>query len=153
MKHKILFGALCVTAAFFASCNDEDIVKFPHAIGDKIVFGARAGFENSNESATRTAYSNEKYSHNGKEFERIDWVDTDIIQIYSPEVSAPNDKTVDYKVSGSISTSSDKQNSYSTLVQHETEITGLQWGDDVTHNFYALYPSPVMFPSDEETSL
>ena len=66
MKHKILFGALCATATFLSSCSEEDIVKMPHAIGDEIVFGARAGFENADNSSSRTVYSGVTYTASGK---------------------------------------------------------------------------------------
>lgn len=152
MRHKLLFGAICASAALFVGCNDEDIVKYVPVSGDEIVFGARAGFENGNGNATRTVYSGDTYPVGGKTYERIDWVQgSDIVQIYSPEVSAPGDKTVDYTVSGEVETSGDDQRSYSTLASREA--VGLQWGDDVAHTFYALYPSPVMLPNDAETTL
>ena len=131
MRHKILFGALCVTAAFFASCNDEDIVKFPHAVGDEIVFGARAGFENADNSSSRTVYSGETYQASGKTFERIDWVAGDKIQIYCPQANPV--KTVNYDIV-------DNNKSYSNIKKCEDQDRGLQWGSNDVHTFYAMYP-------------
>ena len=151
MRHKIFFGALCATAAFFASCNDEDIVKFPHAVGDEIVFGARAGFENADNSSSRTVYSGVTYSASGKTFERIDWVQNiDKIQIYCPQADDTK-KTVNYVVTGSVT--SDTEKSYSTLTKSATEVRGLQWGSDDVHTFYAMYPSSEMLPPAEQTTL
>lgn len=151
MKHKILFGALCATATFLSSCSEEDIVKMPHAIGDEIVFGARAGFENADNSSSRTVYSGVTYTASGKTFERIDWVQNiDKIQIYCPQADAAQ-KTVDYVVTGSVT--SDTEKSYSTLTKSATEVRGLQWGSDDVHTFYAMYPSSEMLPPAEQTTL
>lgn len=154
MKHKLLYGALCASVVFLGSCNDEDIIKYAHQEGDAIVFGARAGFENGNGGTTRTTYSGTYYDDaGGKTYERIDWVQgVDMLQIYCAEVSAPADKTVDYVVSGTVS--SDETKSYSTLTEGANEVGGLNWGDPATvHTFYGLYPSPEMLPDDAETTL
>lgn len=151
MKHKILLGALCASAAFLSSCNEEDIVKMPHAIGDEIVFGARAGFENADNSSSRTVYSGVTYSASGKTFERIDWVqDIDKIQIYCPQADATK-KTVNYIVTGDVT--SDTEKSYSTLTKSANEVRGLQWGSNDVHTFYAMYPSSEMLPEADQTTL
>ena len=151
MKHKILFGALCATATFLSSCSEEDIVKTPHAIGDEIIFGARAGFENADNSSSRTVYSGVTYTASGKTFERIDWVqNTDKIQIYCPQADAAQ-KTVDYVVTGAVT--SDTEKSYSTLTKSVNEVRGLQWGSDDVHTFYAMYPSSEMLPPADQTTL
>lgn len=153
MKHKILLGALCASAAFLSSCSEEDIVKMPHAVGDEIVFSARAGFENADNSSSRTVYSGETYHVDGKTFERIDWVpDIDKVQIYCPQADATK-KTVNYTVTGAVT--SDNEKSYSTLTKSASEVRGLQWGSDDEHTFYAMYPSTEMLSSAklDETKL
>ena len=151
MKHKILFGALCATATILSSCSEEDIVKMPHAVGDEIVFGARAGFENADNSSSRTVYSGITYEASGKLFERIDWVQNiDKIQIYCPQADATK-KTVNYTVTGAVT--SDTDNSFSILTKSANEVRGLQWGSDDVHTFYAMYPSSEMLPPTDQTTL
>ena len=148
MKHKILFGALCASAALLSSCNEEDIVKMPHAVGDEIVFGARAGFENADNSSSRTVYSGETYHVGEKIFERIDWEpDFDKVQIYCPQADATK-KTVNYTVTGAVTP--DNEKSYSTLTKSASEVRGLQWGSDDEHTFYAMYPSAEMLAQGSE---
>ncbi len=156
MKYKFLFGALCVTTAFFTSCVEEEITNhLPRYKGDDIVFGARAGFENGTPEATRTTYRGNSYNPgDGKVYESIDWVPgTDRVLINCPEASAPaDDPTVNYLVKTEASGGNDAH-SYATMERSETEDVGLQWGDDVAHTFYALYPSPEMIPASADTSI
>ena len=90
MKFKYIY-ALMTVVLFATACQDDELIKQPNnpaAIGDEIVFGGRAGFENS-DPGSRTEYSEKFYEieENGKKikFERIDWIEGDKIEIYSPD--------------------------------------------------------------------
>lgn len=146
-KFKLIYALLAVTL-FVTACNDEEFLnqgKVPAADGSEVLFGGRAGFENSNAKG-RTVYSGEEYSYGGKDFERIDWIDGDMIEIYSPEAS--NGPSAHYKVT-SITTGDEdegttgKGSDYAYL--ERLEESALQWNGDDEHNFYAMYPSSQMF--------
>lgn len=136
-----------------ASCADDELVKqvIPAADGSEIIFGARAGFENS-KSGSRTVYSGTDYKYNGTLYERVDWVyDTDKVEIYCPEASnqrahyyvryGGEDRYDELPSNGN--TVDDHLNSYSYL--EKIEETSIQWNGDKDHTFYAMYPSSEMF--------
>ena len=151
MTFKYIY-ALMTVVLFATACQDDELIKQPNnpaAIGDEIVFGARAGFENSNPKS-RTVYSGDTYTVNGKTFERIDWVDgTDMIEIYCE--GASNGPKAHYTVNHW--KDHDTQKDYAYLTRKGD--SSLQWGDGVddkgTHNFYAMYPSSQMFTTDQST--
>ena len=125
----------------------------PAAVGDEIIFGSRAGFENGNPD-TRTVYSGETYevSTNGvtAKFERIDWVTGDQIEIYSPE--AGNGPTAHYSVTQA---STDQEGVDTKDEGYLTKVgdAGLSWTSDNDHTFYAMYPSTLMVTDDLESTL
>lgn len=137
-----------------ASCADDELVKqvIPAADGSEIIFGARAGFENS-KSGSRTVYSGTDYKYNGTWYERVDWVyDTDKVEIYCPEASnnrahyyvryyGEGDRYDELPSNGNIV--DDHLKSYSYL--EKIEETSIQWNGDGDHTFYAMYPSSEMF--------
>lgn len=143
MNKKYLLSALMgVAAVAFTGCIEENFEKVtPAQDGDEIIFGARAGFENSNPS-TRTEYSGETYTvgegTDAKTFERIYWVDgTDMIQIYCPEATNGGEgNTAHYRINDA-----KKDEAFLTGIGDSS----LQWNGDNTHNFYAMYPSSNMF--------
>ena len=147
---------------WMTACQDDELLPTikPAAIGDEVIFGARAGFENSNPKS-RTEYSGVDYEYSDKWFERIDWIDGDKIEIYCPDVAG--DKSAHYIVN-STGTNPDSGTGNDTDedgVQNETSHLkdyaylerisepSLQWGtgsdDKGTHTFYAMYPSSEMF--------
>lgn len=150
-KFKLIYALLAVTL-FVTACNDEELInqgQVPAADGSEIIFGSRAGFENSDPKG-RTIYSGKVYTYDGKDFERIDWIDGDMIEIYSPEAS--NGPSAHYKVT-SITTGDEnngttgKGSDYAYL--ERLGESALQWNGDDDHNFYAMYPSSQMFADME----
>ena len=167
MKFKYIYALM--TVVFFATaCQDDELIQQPNnpaAIGDEIVFGGRAGFENS-DPGSRTEYSEVFYEieENGKKikFERIDWIEGDKIEIYSPD--AANGPTSHYQVTGFVSgdesenDGTNKGEDYATLIREGS--SGLQWGKgyskdgvDGYHDFYAMYPSSKMFDPNSESNV
>lgn len=147
MNNNYLYIALlCIATLACSGCVEENLENLtPAQIGEEILFGVRAGFENSNVD-TKTIYSGKDYTVNGVTFERIDWEDDkDIIEIYSKE--AINGPTAHYQIIHQ--KDADTQKDYASLTRFGDE--SLQWGDGDTHNFYAMYPSSKMF--DENTTL
>ena len=151
-KRYIISALLCAAAVSFTSCIEENFENItPAQKGDEIVFGVRAGFENSN-SDTRTVYSGDIYTVGTAKFERIDWVEGDRIEIYSPQ--ALNADKSHYKVVGMVdddeseNDGENKGEDYASLERYQS--SGLHWGDG-THYFYAMYPSQTLFEGMETT--
>lgn len=155
MNKKYLLSALMgVAAVAFTGCIEENFEKVtPAQDGDEIIFGVRAGFENSNPS-TRTEYSGEIYTvgdgENTKKFERIDWVDgTDMIQIYCPEATNGGEgNTAHYRINDASTPDDDDDNTKDK--KDEAFLTrigdsSLQWNGTDEHHFYAMYPSSNLF--------
>lgn len=147
------------------SCTDDEIIETitPAEDGSEIIFGARAGFENSNPQS-RTEYSGIDYTYNGKTYERVDWVfNTDKVEIFCPE--GANTKTSHYVVKnasinadtpstdedGNKTTETDHLNDYAYL--QRIGDSSIQWNGDGNHNFYAMYPSSMMFTEDPSKTL
>lgn len=160
MKKIYRFVALiCVSAAVAISCVEENLnpePMIPAVNGDDIIFGVRAGFEDS-APATKTDYSGEDYTHQGKTYERIDWVVNDKIEIYSPEAENPyatlenQKKSTHYVVTNLKSNdenagSTGKGSDYAQLAN--VGDAGLRWNGNKVHNFYAMYPSSEMFRTE-----
>lgn len=82
---------------------------------------------------TKTCYSGVV---NTSSEERIDWENTDLIRIFSDQVSAPAEHCSDYSIT--LASNSDK---YSYATANPVSEHGLQWGDG-SHTFYGLYPAP-----------
>lgn len=147
MKKYRLIYAMVVVALVATACQEDDIIPqvTPAEVGDEIVFGGRAGFENSNPS-TRTIYSDVEYTVGNTKFERIDWIQGDKVEIYCLE--ANNGPTAHYEVTGfstgdEVAGDSGKGEDYAQLMR--IGESSLQWGSDDTHTFYAMYPSTQMF--------
>ncbi len=160
MKNKYtIIAFLCAVSVLFAGCIEENLEHIaPAQKGDEIIFGARAGFENS-KSGTKTEYSGVTYDVyydadgniveagtagvTKKTFERIDWVDeTDMIEIHCPE--AVNGTTAHYVVNHMSDADETKDYAYLTRVGDSS----LQWGEADEHHFYAMYPSSEMFSTE-----
>lgn len=159
-KYRLIYmmaAVVCLTTA----CREDYIgnggkVTLPAEVGEEVLFGARAGFENANPSATRTAY-NGSYTVGTTSYERIIWTDKDKIQIYSPEATNPSEglagndvHSAHYAVKRQDDTNTDNRDE---AYLERTEESSLQWGQGAdeagTHTFYAMYPSLTMFMSDE----
>lgn len=155
MKKIFRYTALvCASAAVAISCVEENLEPIIPAVdGDAIVFGVRAGFEDS-APGTKTEYSGQDYEHEGKTFERINWIENDKIEIYSPQAENPyataeNDKkSTHYVVTNLVAGDEDegstgKGSDYAKLAN--VGEAGLRWNGTQKHDFYAMYPSSEMF--------
>ncbi len=157
MKKIYRYAALvCASAAVAISCVEENLEPIIPAVdGDAIVFGVRAGFEDS-APGTKTEYSGEDYEYDGKTFERIDWVVNDKIEIYSPQAENPlatteRPKSTHYVVTNVTAGDEDagstgKGSDYATLAN--VGEAGLRWNGTDEHEFYAMYPSSEMFRTE-----
>lgn len=159
MRKNYTYMALsCAALLAFGSCVEENFEQItPAQVGDEIVFGVRAGFEDS-APETRTEYGGKEseYVYGGKTYERINWVAGDMVEIYSPD-AANNSQSFHYTVT---KTTSDPQpgtnkptvdvhlKDYASLTRYGD--AGIQWGSAETHHFYAMYPSSVMWTGNPD---
>lgn len=124
--------SLCLLGISLISCTKEwnDI----SGAGHPVRFGASTQYRNA--PGTRTEYSG--VVTNG--IERIDWLTSDKIRVYSPDVTRSfvkggDEHWADYQISGFGS-----DHSIATL--KNVQPNGLAWPDNNSHTFYSIYPSP-----------
>lgn len=134
-----------VAGILMAACQEKDDFGFvtrPAEVGEEILFGARAGFENANPSSTRTEYGDTyKDPETELEYDPIKWVDgVDRIEIYSPQAS--NGPTSQYLIQDA--SDGDEDHKDEATLQRIGE-SSLQWGPQDMHTFYAMYPASSMF--------
>lgn len=151
--YKHLF-TLAMAGLLAVSCQEDTAINTtvrPAEVGDPILFGASAEYENANPGQTRTEYSGSVVD--GKEI--IWWVpETDAVQIYCAEASVSGfdgdeAHTSHYTVMGSKSNGAGHAN----WLQKQGEAS-LSWGGQNEHTFYGIYPSKTMFLSgDAESAL
>lgn len=151
--YKHLF-TLAMAGLLAVSCQEDTAINTtvrPAEVGDPVLFGASAEYENANPGQTRTEYSGEVVD--GKEI--IWWVpETDAVQIYCAEASVSGfdgdeAHTSHYTVMGSKSNGAGHAN----WLQKQGEAS-LSWGGQNQHTFYGIYPSKTMFLSgDAESAL
>ena len=141
MKKINSFFATLIAIAFLASCVEEKFEPIkPAQDGDAIMFSAVSGYEAGN-LKTKTEYSGEPFvEDNGKTYERINWVEGDVVGIYCH--TANNKQSADYVVNLEKVNTGDKYTHTAALYPH-AENSGLQWNGTGEHNFYAIYPSPT----------
>lgn len=145
MRTRPLMGALVSTAILLAGCQENDIVKPKETWhkGDNVEFRVRAGYENNGGNDTRTVYTGEKYTIDGKTYERVDWVADDQIRIFCQEAQNPAEghNYADYKIVSHKNEGGKEDYGY---LERVNPNGSLQWGDPTqTHTFYAVYPSPI----------
>lgn len=152
--YKHLF-TLAMAGLLAVSCQEDTAINTtvrPAEVGDPILFGASAAYENANPGQTRTEYSGNYDEYNR---EIIWWVpETDKVQIYCAEASVSGfdgdeAHTSHYTVMGSKSNGAGHDN----WLQKQGEAS-LSWGGQNQHTFYGIYPSKTMFLSgDAESAL
>ena len=154
MKNFKFIYALLAATLFVTACSDEELInegRVPAADGSEIIFGGRAGFENS-DNGSRTVYSGVTYTHEGKTYERIDWITGDKIEIYSPQAS--NGPSAHYNITefttGDEGAGDTGKGSDYAYLERQGE-SALQWNGDGNHTFYAMYPSTSMFVREDGT--
>ena len=108
-------------ALLACACTDEIEPNKPAQPGDEVRLGVSLGQD------SRTAYGTP-----GDNAFPVYWVDGDLIQVASPLCAV---QKAQYKVNTNGSTT---QNFASSL--EKTEAAGLQWSDEPTANFFAVYP-------------
>jgi hypothetical protein len=92
---------------------------------------------------TKTAYSGDLVGG----VERINWITTDVIRIYSPQAACNNDNTyhwADYKPS---TITASGVNSNAGALNPQQARGGLAWAGNGNYDFYAVYPSPADDPA------
>lgn len=158
-KNYIHIALSCAALLTLASCVEENLepVK-PAQVGDEIIFGVRAGFEDS-DPKTKTEYGGKEseYVYNNKTYERINWVAGDMVEIYSPD-AANNSQSFHYTVTKTnppTSGDNGENSSYEGHLKDYAYLTrygdaGIQWGAAETHRFYAMYPSSVMWTANPD---
>lgn len=152
--YKHLF-TLAMAGLLAVSCQEDTAINTtvrPAEVGDPVLFGASAEYENANPGQTRTEYSDLPLV-DGKEI--IWWVpETDKVQIYCEQASVSgfdDDEahTSHYTVMGSKSNGAGHANWLQKLGE-----ASLSWGGLNEHTFYGIYPSKTMFLSgDKESAL
>ena len=137
MKKNFLFLAVL---AILASCNVEEL-QYADKVGKPVRFTANTYYENG--PSTRTSYSGEFFGTSPK-YERIDWVDTDLLHIWAQAGSdtAEGDCEV-------TSHATDSDNGQISTAQVEGYGTPIVWLSTEAHTFYALYPSPATDDVDD----
>ena len=153
--YKHLF-TLAMAGLLAVSCQEDTAINTtvrPAEVGDPILFGASAAYENANPGQTRTEYSGNYDEYNR---EIIWWVpETDKVQIYCAEASVSGfdgdeAHTSHYTVMGSKSSNGA---GHANWLQKQGEAS-LSWGGQNQHTFYGIYPSKTMFLiGDEESAL
>lgn len=165
--NKFLAMAMLLSGVVFTSCQDEsEFNTVPIPVGDEVMFGASAYFENGDfDGKTRTIYGNIHEGENGKKYIALNWVKGDKIEIVCPQ-DASGTKQAVYIIADGVEGGIDEGyvgeetdgNSYSNMLKKEDE-SGLRWGEGYTgtlngsqteglHDFYALYPSRSSFKED-----
>lgn len=143
---------LCASLFVFSACVEENLEQpyKPAEVGDEITFGARAGFEDA-DPATKTVYGTPYTDETtNKTFHPIEWVDGDLIEIYSPEAGGINPCC--YKITPVDVENPTQGKDYATLTRNNPEGS-LQWSGDGNHNFYAMYPSSDTFKESSDAVL
>lgn len=131
-----LYGAMALLA--ITGCSDDDVVQKQNnnvPQGNGIVFDASANY--ISDAKSRTQYGDYEYGDDGKKISQvIEWLDSDHVDIYSPQ--SPKQQ-VEYGIQTVHSgQSSDNRNHAWLLALGD----GLQWNrSNDTQDFYAVYPS------------
>lgn len=136
MAKKFLYAALAGVGMLLAGCSEDVITNDTQAVekhvGDEIMFGGSASYDtNRTSKTTRTEYGGYENIDNGAE--PVYWTEDDDVRVYCPEARFQM-SDYDVKVEGSkvITTGLLRRGDYS-----------LQWGESLSHTFYAVYPAPT----------
>ena len=132
-----LYIALLSIALLFTGCDDDlnfgNTLAIEKHVGDEIDFGTSAsyGLSDKQNPTTRTVYGG--YQEGATE-EPVFWVNGDDVRIYCEQARF---QMSDYNVN----VSENEDSVVTTSLTRKGEYS-LQWGEDPTHEFYAVYPAP-----------
>ena len=137
MTKKFLYTALAGVSLILSGCSEDLVSESTQAtekhFGEEILFGGSASYDVSEgtKDGTRTVYGG--YENIADGAEPVYWTQGDAVRVYCPE-GANNTADYDVDVTGEkvITTSLSRRGDYS-----------LQWGESLSHTFYAVYPAPA----------
>lgn len=138
---------ICATFLICSSCVEIE-QTWPADGDNSIRFGVSAGFEVTG-LKTKTVYEgNGDFGYtedNGNKYENIYWdYDSDKIDVYCPQSPISRAHYIVKK---------DETTQGGAYLERIGDAS-LQWaGDNITHNFYAMYPSVKVFEDDELTTI
>ena len=145
-KNVIIFIVLAGLVTMLAGCEEPlnwDRIK-----------GRQVQFEVSSRSdvKTKTSYSDDFYTEDGRNYERIDWVQNDQIRIYSSNTAKVSSNIGDYYDYSIASVTANDRKSDATLTQPAAG-EGLIWVDDPYDvTFYGTYPPMErLYENDNKT--
>lgn len=130
--HLVLAAALLAASLAGTSCSKD-------SISGRSVFRFAAG---TSRMGTKTSYSGEGTVSGGRLVqERIDWMDTDLIRIYSPEAILAGDDATHYADYDIVDPR--KLDDVTSRAKITPAGAALEKGEDGVYHFYASYPSPA----------
>lgn len=146
---------ICMGLASVA-CVEENLEpnngRYDTTPGNDIQFTATAQMDDASGKNTKTEYGD---INEDRDKIDINWTAGDKIQIASLEAAAR--QTAEYEVifdkkedGDDAGTSADYTGSHTAKSLEKTGDAALQWSEADTYNFYAMYPSPASFTTDEE---
>lgn len=148
MKRNFYLGIGAIALFALASCEDDLSKKGNEIEGGGIVFGATAGY---GDPETRTIYG-DKLDANGNvtgDFnaaasQKIEWVEGDAVEIYSP--TSPTGPKFEYGINNIGDGTTDR--SKARLVAPKG--VSLQWATgDAVQEFYAVYPAKRLIDNED----
>lgn len=141
MKSRYILLAGMVAMTCLVGCSDDSqdngMAKNPVKIGDEILFGSSL----SDKVESRTVYGDRDY-----EGVAVNWVEGDEIAIFCKETSQPANHLVNYRITPDENTPSKA----SEVMKVDPNATGLQWGGEELHHFYAFYPASAVHGAESD---
>lgn len=131
---KIFLAAISIVCLMASCSKDETEIPAVNPLE-----GQEVQFTSSVSAATRTLYA-EEYENSIA----VKWVNGDLISVYGVDCAV---KQAEYKVTGATGTEDTNNdgtadtNYYYASSLDKTGAAGVQWGEDGTSDFYAVYPS------------
>lgn len=132
MQMKKIFLVAIGIVCLMASCTKDEMQADPinPNEGKEVVFSSSIG------EATRTLYAEE----NGNKI-AVKWVDGDLISVYGSTCAVNQSDYTVKAATGTETTGGVSTNYYYAESLTKTGDVGVQWGNEETSNFYAVYPS------------
>lgn len=150
---------MAMAAPLMVGCSDDTGINDggvgAFGPGDEILFGGMMTFDSSSSAKTRTVYGDEGKNSSNKNATEIRWYEGDKVRIYCGQAGGGqtySDYIVQDYVAKGVTPTDGKFETYDStrLAPLYGTGSGLKWGDETTHTFYAAYPSPTMFAEGGE---